>query len=61
MLGSGMPEPLADCMLDLERYFREGNASDISEDIKLATGSDPRRFKDYVREIAETGVLDADT
>ncbi|MDJ0907266.1 MAG: SDR family oxidoreductase [Woeseiaceae bacterium] len=61
MLGSGMPEPLADRMLDLERYFREDNASSISDDIEVVTGNSPRRFKDYVREIAGTGVLDADT
>ncbi len=61
MLASGMPEPLADRMLDLERYFREDNASSISDDIKVVTGNSPRRFKDYVREIAGTGVLDADT
>lgn len=61
MLGSGMPEPLADRMLDLERYFREDNASSISNDIKLVTGDSPRRFKDYAREISGTGVLDADT
>lgn len=61
MLGSGMPEPLADRMLDLERYFREDNASSISDDIKLVTGNDPHRFKDYVQEISGTGVLDADT
>ena len=61
MLGSGMPEPLADRMLDLERYFREDCASSISEAIKLVTGNHPRSFRDYVREIAGTGVLDADT
>ena len=61
MLGSGMPEPLADRMLDLERYFREGNASSISDDIKIVTGNSPRRFQNYAREIAGTGVLDADT
>ena len=61
MLAGGMPEELADRMLDLERYFREDSASGISEDVKLATGSSPRSFQDYVRETAATGVLDADT
>ena len=58
MLAGGMPEMLADRMLDLERYFREDCASGITEDIKLATGSDPRRLQDYVRETAAKGVLD---
>lgn len=58
MLGSGMPAPMADRMLDLERYFREGHASAVSEDIYLVTGKSPRSIKDYVRDIAKTGVLD---
>ena len=61
MLGSGMPEALADRMLDLERYYRDDSASDISEDIKLVTGRDPRRFQDYAAEVAASGLLDAAT
>jgi len=58
MLASGMPEPLADRMLDLERYYRDDGASGISEDVRRITGSDHRRLQDFVREIAATGVLD---
>ena len=60
MLVGGMPEELADRMLDLERYYREDRASGISEDIKLVTGSSPRRLQDFVRETAATGVLDVE-
>ena len=60
MLAEGMPEALSDQMLDLERYFREGRASRITDDIKQVTGQDPRRLADYVRETAATGVWDAD-
>ena len=59
MLAGGMPEALADRMLDLERYFREGGASSVSEDIKLVTGNNPRRYSSYLREVAATGVLDS--
>ena len=59
MLADGMPDELADRMLDLERYYREDSASGISEDIKLATGNNLRRLQDYIREIAAAGVLDA--
>ena len=38
MLAEGMPEPLADRMLDLERYFREGHASIVTDDIHRVTG-----------------------
>ena len=50
MLLEGMPEALADRMLDLERYFREDQASRITDDIKQVTGRDPRRFAQYARD-----------
>ncbi len=34
MLAEGMPEAIADRMLDLERYFRENRASRITEDVQ---------------------------
>jgi uncharacterized protein YbjT (DUF2867 family) len=56
MLAESMPEELADRMLDLERYFREGWASRITNDIKQVTGRDPTSFAQYARETAATGV-----
>ena len=47
-------------VLDLERYYREDSASDISNDIESTTGNSPRKFQDYIRETAAKGVLDAD-
>ena len=47
-----MPEELADRMLDLERYFREDQASRITDDINQVTGRDPRRFAQYERDCA---------
>jgi hypothetical protein len=60
MLAEGMPEAIADRMLDLERYFREDRASTITDDVKQVTGRAPRRFVDYVRDTAATGVWNAD-
>ncbi len=60
MLAEGMPEAISDRMLDLERYFGEGRASRITNDIKQVTGREPRRLAEYVRETATTGVWDAD-
>ncbi len=60
MLAVGMPEEIADQMLDLERYYREDQASRITNDIKQVTGREPRRFADYVQETATTGVWDAE-
>jgi uncharacterized protein YbjT (DUF2867 family) len=56
MLAEGMPESIADRMLDLERYFREDHGSTITDDVKRVTRRAPRRFVDYVREMAATGV-----
>ena len=52
MLAEGMPEAIADRMLDLERYYREDQASRITNDIKQVTGHDPRRFAQYMRDCA---------
>jgi uncharacterized protein YbjT (DUF2867 family) len=60
MLAEGMPEAIADRMLDLERYYREDRASTISGDVKRVTGRAPRQFADYVRDTAATGVWSAD-
>jgi uncharacterized protein YbjT (DUF2867 family) len=54
MLAEGMPEGIADRMLDLERYFREDQASRITNDIKQVTGRDPRRFAQYARDCASS-------
>ncbi len=56
MLAEGMPEAIADRMLDLERYFRENRASRITNDVKQVTGREPRRFGEYARKTAATGV-----
>jgi nucleoside-diphosphate-sugar epimerase len=60
MLAEGMPEALADRMLDLERYFRENRAGLITDDVRQVTGREPRRFSEFVRETAAAGVWDAD-
>ena len=52
MLAESMPEEIADRMLDLERYYREDQASRITNDIKQVTGRDPRRFVQYARDCA---------
>ncbi len=54
MLAEGMPEEIADRMLDLERYYREDQASRITNEIKHVTGRDPRRFVQYARDCASS-------
>ncbi len=50
MLAEGMPEALAERMLDLERYYREDRASRITKDVKQVTGHEPSRFAQYPRD-----------
>lgn len=50
MIGEGVQAAIADRMLDLERYFREGRASAVTADVERVTGRPPRRFDDYLRE-----------
>lgn len=52
MLAEGTPEEIADWLIDLERFYREGGASRITDDIKRVTGGDPRRFVDFARDYA---------
>jgi uncharacterized protein YbjT (DUF2867 family) len=59
MLAEGMPEAIAYRMLDLERYFREGRANDITHDIQDVTGREPISFAQYARDTVATGVWDA--
>lgn len=54
MLAEGLPEEIVDRLVDLERYFREGEASLVTSDIKEVTDRDPRRFHQYVREWARS-------
>jgi len=59
MIAEGMPEQIAERMLDLERYFREGRAAKLQGDIKLVTGAFPHSFQEYLREVAAAGILEA--
>ena len=52
MLAEGLPEPLADRLLDLERYFRENKASLISADIERVTGHTATTLAQYLRDHA---------
>ena len=54
MLAQGMPEEIADRMLDLERYYREDQASRITNDIQQVTGRDPKPFAQYAGECASS-------
>lgn len=50
LLAAGLSGAIADRMLDLERYFREGRADTTTDDIAHVTGRAPARLATYLRE-----------
>ncbi len=48
MLDDGLPEEIADRMLDLERYFREDQACFVTDDINHVTGKNSIPLQDYL-------------
>lgn len=52
MVDMGMPDEIADRLLDLERYFRTGAAARVTDDVRRVTGRAPRHFADYASECA---------
>ena len=52
MLAAGIPEEVADQLLDLERYYRDNQASRITHDIQQVIGRAPRRFAQFADDCA---------
>jgi len=50
MIGSGMPEPYADAMIDLIKHYEGGHASRVTSSVKDVTGKEPRSFDDFARD-----------
>ncbi|MDQ3699227.1 MAG: SDR family oxidoreductase [Gemmatimonadota bacterium] len=54
MTAAGVPEWFADMLLDLDRYYREEQASRVTTDIKQVLGRDPIPFEQYARDCASS-------
>jgi uncharacterized protein YbjT (DUF2867 family) len=52
ILSAGMPEWSADALLDLQRLYREGKASLVTNDFERLTGRKPIRFAQFARDYA---------
>lgn len=50
LIGQGAPEAYADAFVDLQRFYRGGVASRVSNDVKNVTGREPITFDEYARE-----------
>jgi uncharacterized protein YbjT (DUF2867 family) len=51
-LAAGLPEWLADRLIDLQRYFRNGEASRITGEVERLTGSPPTSFRRFAQDYA---------
>jgi uncharacterized protein YbjT (DUF2867 family) len=52
ILSAGAPEWSAEALLDLQRLYREGNASLVSDDVERLTGRKPITFDQFARDYA---------
>ena len=52
MVGEGYPEPMVEMLLDLERYYREEHASQVTPDVRQVIGREPHRFEQTARDLA---------
>jgi uncharacterized protein YbjT (DUF2867 family) len=52
LLTAGMPEWSADALLDLQRLYREGKASPVSDDVERLTGRKPIIFDQFANDYA---------
>lgn len=52
LLTEGVPEPYADCLVDLYRYFRSGGAAGVSPAVRELTGREPTPFEQFARDYA---------
>jgi len=50
LLATGMSEWSADALLDLQRYYREGKAATVTNDVEQVVGRKPVRFAQFVHE-----------
>jgi uncharacterized protein YbjT (DUF2867 family) len=53
LLGAGTPSPWADALVDLNRFYAEGNASGVSPSVRRVTGRDVIPFAQFVRDYAD--------
>ena len=53
LLAAGTPEPWADALVDLNRYYAEGHAAGVSPSVRRVTGRDVIPFAQFARDYAD--------
>jgi uncharacterized protein YbjT (DUF2867 family) len=52
LVAAGMPEWSADALLDLQRFYREGKASRVTNDVERLAGRKPLTFEQFATDYA---------
>jgi uncharacterized protein YbjT (DUF2867 family) len=52
-MAAGVPEPYADALLDLYRYYRTGAAAAVTPTVREVIGREPIRFEQFARDYAD--------
>jgi len=52
VLSAGTPEWSTEALLDLQRFYREGNASLVTDDVERLVGRKPITFDQFARDYA---------
>ena len=52
LLSSGTQEWSVDALVDLQRFYREGKASLLTDDVERLTGRKPKTFDQFARDYA---------
>lgn len=50
MLGAGVPDWNANAMIDLQRLYRDGGASDVTNDVETLLGRKPIQYQQFSRD-----------
>lgn len=53
-LAAGMPPVYVDALVDLDRYYAEGQLSAVTPAVRELTGRDPIRFEQFAKDYADT-------
>jgi uncharacterized protein YbjT (DUF2867 family) len=52
-VAAGIPADYADALVDLNRYYAEGKAADVSPAVRLITGREPITFEQFAKDYAD--------
>jgi uncharacterized protein YbjT (DUF2867 family) len=53
LVGAGLPEWSADALVDLQRFYREGGASEVTSDVERLLSRKPISFEQFSRDFAQ--------